>query len=431
MRLAHLWLVGVLVVLAGCSARPPVSWPANAPAQNPAIAQEAITLRVWLAAEYVDQAPIRDLVADFKQAYPNIDIELTGYVWEELAAKVRLAIAQGNPPDVGHQHAFAMAAQGMAEPVDDLWDAWGAVEEFMPGALSDVTWKGQKYGVPLDINALFTIYNRAAFAEAGLQAPQKGYTFAQLQSDLRKLTPPDQSRYGIALSASGWDMYGLIRANGGELLHENQDGVRVSLNAPRVVETVRFFADLGSEQLGTLPPPQARQSDHPAVLFSQRKVAMFFSGPWDLVRLKNEAPPEVFAEIGTAPLPVATAGAPEASVQGGGSLFIPKGAAHREAAFEFMKWAFSDRYALRMTKEMGRYPVRSAVYQDPFFQNEPLLLPFLDQLKTARPYRLEAYAIASDIWSDAIHDALTPGANVESILASAQQRAQEVLGIAP
>jgi ABC-type glycerol-3-phosphate transport system substrate-binding protein len=413
MRLAHLWLISVLLVLAGCSPQAPTSWPTNAPRQNPAIAQEAITLRVWLAADYVDQAPIRDLVTDFKQAYPNIDIELTGYVWEELAAKMRLAIAQGNPPDVGHQHAFAMAAQGMAEPVDDLWEAWGAVEEFMPGALSDVTWKGQKYGVPLDINALFTIYNRAAFAEAGLQPPQKGYTFAQLESDLRKLTPPDQSRYGIALSASGWDMYGLIRANGGELLDENQDGVRVSLNAPRVVETVRFFADLGSE------------------LFSQRKVAMFFSGPWDLVRLKNEAPPEVFAEIGTAPLPVATAGAPEASVQGGGSLFVPKGAAHREAAFEFMKWAVSDRYALRMTKEMGRYPVRSAVYQDPFFQNEPLLLPFLDQLKTARPYRLEAYAIASDIWSDAIHDALTPGANVEAILESAQQGAQEVLGIAP
>ncbi len=417
------------ITLAACGGAPATPWPAGAPPRNPAITGGPMTLRVWMAADYVDQQPIRDLASDFQQAYPNIDIELTGYVWEEMAAKVRLAISQGAAPDVAHQHAFAMAAQGMAEPLDDLWQQWGTATEFMPGALDDVTWRGRSYGVPLDINALFMIYNKAAFAAAGLALPDDGYTYAQLRADLEKLTRPDRSRYGIALSASGWDMYGLVRSHGGELLHERDGKVLVSFDDPPVLATLRFFADLGRRQLGTLPPPQPRQSDHPVALFSQRKVALFFSGPWDLARLKSEAPPEVYAEVGTAQLPVPRTEAPRASVQGGGSLFVPKGAARREAAFEFMKWAVSAPYALRMAKEMGRYPVRSALYQDPYFEQEPLLLPFLEQLKTARPYRLDAYPSASEIWDEAVRDAFTPNADIDAILRTAQQKAQQAIDL--
>jgi ABC-type glycerol-3-phosphate transport system substrate-binding protein len=270
------------------------------------------------------------------------------------------------------------------------------------------------------------IYNKPAFAQAGLAAPGPNYTFAQLRSDLEKLTTPDHARYGMALSASGWDMYGLVRGNGGELSDEHSGKLVPTLDDPRVVETVRFFADVGRDQLGTLPPLQPRQSDHPVALFGQRKVALFFSGPWDIARLKQEAP-DVFAEVGTALLPVAQPGAPHASVQGGGGLFVPRGAAHREAAFEFMKWAVSDRYVLRMAKEMGRYPVRATLYDDPYFKSEPLLVPFLEQLKNARPYRLEAYPDIHRIWQDAIRASFAPSTDVAAILHDAEQRAQRLI----
>ena len=97
---------------------------------------------------------------DFQQAYPNIKVELTGYVWQDMPGKVRLAISQGTPPDVAHQPAFAMGAPGLAEPLDALWQQWGAADQFMPGALEDVSWQGVRYGVPLDINTLFTSADR-------------------------------------------------------------------------------------------------------------------------------------------------------------------------------------------------------------------------------------------------------------------------------
>lgn len=429
---APLPVLALVLLLSACGQQPPpAAWPDGAPPRNEAIASAPITLRVWLAADYAEQPPIADLVRDFRQAYPNIKVEVTGYVWEAMASEVRLAISQGSPPDVAHQHAFAMGAQGMAEPLDDLWARWGAEGEFMPGAMDDVLWRGVRYGVPLDINALFMIYNRAAFAEVGLREPGPGYTFAQLRSDLERLTTEDRARYGIALTASGWDMYGLVRSNGGELLREDDARPSVTIDDSAVIETVQFMSALARDRLGTLPPPQPRQSDHPVTLFGQRKVALFFSGPWDLTRLKNEAPPDVYAEVGTAPLPVSAPGAAGSSVQGGGSLFVPKGAANREAAFELMKWAVSDRYAMRMAKEMGRYPVRSALYDDPFFGSEPLLQPFLEQLKTARPYKLEAYASAHEAWSTAVRQSFTPGVDVGVILREAQRRAEAAVEKSP
>jgi ABC-type glycerol-3-phosphate transport system substrate-binding protein len=93
-----------------------------------------------------------------------------------------------------------------------------------------------------------------------------------------------------------------------------------------------------------------------------------------------------------------------------------------------MKWAVSDRYALRIAKEMGRYPVRTTLYNDQYFKSEPLLAPFLEQLKNARPYRLEAYADIHRIWEDAIRACFTPGADVAAILHDAEQRAQRLGG---
>jgi ABC-type glycerol-3-phosphate transport system substrate-binding protein len=389
------------------------------------MAAQPITLRIWLAADYAEQAPIRDLVQEFEQAYPNVQVEVEGVLWEDMNNRLRLAISQGEPPDVAHQHAFVMGALGLAEPLDDLWESWGAASEFMPGAMEDVTWQGKRYGVPLDINALFMIYNRAMFEQAGLALPGPGYSFAQLKADLARLTPADRSRFGIALASGGWEMYGLVRAYGGDLLVEGEGQTRLTLDDPRVVEALQFYSELGwKDRLGSLPPPQPRQSDHPVALFSQRRVAVFFSGPWDLTRLKNEAPPEVYAEVGTAMLPVGAENRAGGSVQGGGSLFVPRGAQNRVAAFEFMKWATSERYELRLAQEMGRYPVRSALYEKAFFAQEPLLQPFLEQLKTARPYKLEAYAEADLIWGEAVRAAFSPAADVPQILREAQERAQ-------
>lgn len=341
--------------------------------------------------------------------------------------RISLALAQGAPPDVAHSHAFAMGAQGMAEPLDDLWQAWGVEDEFLTGAMEDVIWKDRYYGVPLDINALFTFYNKRLFREAGVPEPGPNWTFDDFQQITKKLTNPEKQQYAIALDASGWTMSGLIYAAGGDMLAERDGKIVATLDSPTVVSMLKMYRRMGLEDgVGTLPPPIQRQSDHPEALFRDGKVAMFFSGPWDLAKMRQEVP-DMLPDLGTAPLPRGTGANAGGSVAGGGSLFVPRGAKHREAAFEFMKWSVADRYAKRMALELGRYPVRSRLYQDPDLQQDPLLKPFFDQLTRAKPYRLEAYRNANDAWVEMMKEVLDREADIEQLLATTQIEVQQYI----
>jgi ABC-type glycerol-3-phosphate transport system substrate-binding protein len=414
------------LILPGCAAlQPPTAWPAGAPPRNAAIASEPITLKVWLAADYIDTAPIRDLIADFERAYPNITIEPTsGILWEDMAQRIELAVSQGDPPDVAHGHAFAFGAKGLAEPVDDLWERWNVENEFMPGAIEDVLWKGSFYGVPLDINALFTIYNRRLLREVRLQEPRRLWTFDDLEVMAPRLTKRDGSQHALAMTSSGWALAGLINAAGGSLITERDGRIVATITDEPVIETLRLYRRIGLDlRAGTLPPPILRQTDHPVRLFADGKVAMFFSGPWDLAILRQEAP-EIMEDVGTAPLPRGRWTQTGGSVQGGGSLFVPRGARHREAGFEFMKWAVADPYARRLALELGRYPVRKRLYESPEFQRDPLLKPFFEQLTTARPYKLEAYVAADEMWQEVVRRIFDPAADLDQMLRDAQERIQ-------
>lgn len=428
-RLLPIWLLSSLLLASCTVVQPPVAdWPADVPPRNPAITDEQITLSVWFASDYVDTAPVRDLIADFERAYPNIKVETTrGLIWEDMNARISLALAQGAPPDVAHGHAFAFGAQGMAEPLDDLWQAWGAENEFLSGAMEDVTWKGRYYGVPLDINALFTFYNKEMFREAGVAEPSQNWTFDELEEITRKLTKSDGSQYAIALDASGWTMSGLIYAAGGDMLDEENGKIVATLDSQPVLSMLEMYRRMVLEDgVSTIPPPIQRQSDHPEALFRAGKVAMFFSGPWDLAKIRQEVP-EMLPNLGTAPLPRGRGAGAGGSVAGGGSLFVPRGAQHREVAFEFMKWAVADRYAKRMALEQGRYPVRSRLYQDPDLLRDPLLKPFFDQLTRAKVYRLEAYRNANDAWVEMMKGVFDEGQDIKQMLRETQIEVQQYI----
>ncbi|MFQ7787896.1 MAG: extracellular solute-binding protein [Blautia massiliensis (ex Durand et al. 2017)] len=60
----------------------------------------------------------------------------------------------------------------MQKPLDDLWEKWGAEDEFMESSLQDCTWNNVKYGVPFNITSVCLLYNEDMYKEAGItEAP--------------------------------------------------------------------------------------------------------------------------------------------------------------------------------------------------------------------------------------------------------------------
>lgn len=384
-----------------------------------------VKLEVWMPADWADKQPVKDLINEFQSVYPNVQVNLSGVTWEDIPNKVRVAVQGGAPADLSMNHAFALGAQGLAEPVDDLWQEWGAESEFLPGSLLDVEWKGVKYGVPLEVNTTFMLYNKEIYSKAGLPEPGENYTFKQWKEDAKKIVETKAAPNGLAINFGGWDTYGLIRANGGELLKFEGDKVIATFNDPKVVEVLQWLHDVVKEKLAPMPGFQSRQSDTPPALFANKVVGGFYSGPWDIAGLRNNHP-DVFKNLGTAPMPNGMNGDTDGSVQGGGSLFIPKGSQNREVAFELAKWFVSEKYGLIFAKEMGRNPARAKLYEDPVFTQDPLNQAFLTQLKTAKPFLLDVYPEAGQVLGDLIREAVLTG-DVQGAADRAQQKAQAAI----
>ena len=423
MRVCMVLLVAAQVLTACARSQTVPAAPGKPPPLNPIIDDEPVTLEVWLSLDFVAPDPLfEEMAKDFERAYPNVTVNIQGFVYESIPGKVRAAVQVGNPPDLVQAHVAAMAAQDLAEPVDNLWAEWGAEGNFLPQAIDEVTWNKVKYGVPLDIYTLVLIYNKDHFDEAGLLYPDAGYTWMQFAEDAAALTRPDGSRYGLGFTVEPWYVFAWLAEAGGDLVRGDSFlGYRFTLDDANNIEGLRFLTSMAQNGYGPLPTSRPRDYEDPRKLFLNDQISMFFGTPGDIHRIRTQSPD---FPMGVTELPQTPAGAGAASALGTTGLFIPRGSRNRQVAFEFIKWATSDRYALEMARRLGRYPARTWLQTTPHFAGDAMLKPFLTQLNAARPYRLDAFPEVERAYADAIKAAFY-GADPADVLREAQEVADE------
>lgn len=422
MARAGVVLLAVMLLVSGCRLDSPAPEPpSDAPPLNPDVSSEPVTLEVWLSLDFVTPPSLFDeMAADFEKAYPNVNVNIQGSVYQSIPGRVKVALQVGSPPDVVQAHVAAMAAQGFAEPLDNLWAEWDEERNFLPQAMEQVIWDNVKYGVPLDIYTLVLIYNKAHFDEARLPYPDAGYTWLQFAQDATALTRKDKSRYGVGFTTEPWHVFAWVAEAGGNVMTgDSFIGYRFTLDDSNNIEGLRFLTSMARNGYGPLPTTRPRDYEDPRKLFLAGKIAMYFGTPGDIHYIVTHA---ADFPLGVTELPKTPAGAGAASALGTTGLFVPRGSRHRQVAFEFMKWATSDRYALPMARQLGRYPARTWLQSTPHFAGDPLLKPFLIQLTAARPYLLDAFPEVERAYADAIKAAFY-GADPADALRQAQEQA--------
>lgn len=386
-------------------------------------ASDPVRMRILMTDDWGDRPAFLAAVREFEDRNPGVRVQIDKLPIRNMADAVRAQVAAGDPVDLVQWHAFAAGAQGFAEPLDDLWEQAGLTEsEYFPGAYGNVVWGDNIYGVPLDINALVLFYRADVLQDAGLDPPDGPFTFGDLEDYGRRLAAPDGSRRVIAIANSYWAAYGWVRANGGELVSVVDGRPRFTLDAPEVVEALDFLGRIVREELA-FAPAGANSSADALALFRAGSSAFHASGSWDLAKLDQEA---LDVTYGASEMPRGTTGQTSGSVTGGSSFFVPRGAAHRELAFELMTTVTADHHALRLAQEEGRLPVRPRVYEDPFFQ-DPALQVVLGQLASAHPLLIEAFPQAANAWETAFSSVLRAGVDAGTALRAAQAEAESSL----
>lgn len=408
-------LAGALVsgFLAACSSAPQ--------------AAEPVVLRVLMADDWATVPVIGEVIEDFEDEHPGVRVNLQGSPFSQIPDLVTSAIDLGQPHDLAHWHAFAAAAAGLAEPLDDLWDEAGLdPADYLPGAFEGVSWRGSVYGVPLDTNALVLLVNRDLLDDASVDDRELA-TFEGFREAATDVVAGSDADHAIVISGSSWAAYGWIVANGGELIEMSDSGpVRFTFDDPETVEAMELLVDL--VRSGESPPALAPDLATDAVAsFADGGVAMHASGSWDLPIARRAMQAEFDVDnIGVLPLPQDDPSRPR-TVLGGSSLFVPRDAPNAELAFELALALTADDVALRLAEQEGRLPAQADVFDHELFRSSEDLAAFVEQLPNAEVMPLIAFPEIAAAFRDGLDDLLAERSTPKAALGQVQAYADRWL----
>ncbi len=163
----------------------------------------AAKLTVW--GTFDDSENMAPFISDFQKKFKNVQIEYSQKSVSTYEEDLLNALASGNGPDV-----FAIHNDWLPKYQDKLLPAPNTVftpksfkDTFVDVASTDFVSGSKIYAVPLSVDNLALYYNKDILGSAGIVAPAQ--TWDELKTQVKKITSRDGdtiSRSGIALGTS-------------------------------------------------------------------------------------------------------------------------------------------------------------------------------------------------------------------------------------
>lgn len=377
------------------------------------------TLTVLLADDWAAADAVVDAITDF-EAEHDVRVVTRPAAFGQLEEFMFADRAGSREIDVSQWHAFAAGALDLAKPITTRFDAEYPADLFLPGAMEDVTWDDEVYGVPLDVNAMVMVVNTTLLDGLGFDLDDLA-TWEGVRT-VAEAAAEREVRF-THLPVSTWSMNAWLRANGGRWFERDAaEGTRLLLDSMPVQQTFEFLGDLATDRLAYADEETDTDADaYP--LFTAGSTLALASGTWDVARLLTE---DVPFEWEVVPMPMGPSADGPGTVLGGSSLYITEQVDDAALAWEFMTHLVQPEYALRYARESGRLPARTDVLADPLFQTDEYRVA-VESLPHATPMQLIVYPRILDITTAAIFDALHKVDEPSAAFAEAQRAGEEIL----
>ena len=258
-----------------------------------------VELSFWNGFTGGDGPFMRDLVQRFNKENPKVQVKMNVQEWADFYTKLPSAVASGRGPEVAIMHIDQVAtnaARNVILPLDAAAKALKLEEaDFAPVIWKAGEFRGQRYGLPLDMHPLGFYYNKKVMEKAGLDPAKPPQTRDDYEAALEELKGKDIEGHWVSpfLFTGGLMFQSLVWQFGGELYAP--DGSEATYNSPQGVEALTWMVDLVNK--GYSPENVAQDAEHTA--FQNDKNAFIWNGIWQI----NEYGKNKELEWGVAPLP--------------------------------------------------------------------------------------------------------------------------------
>jgi multiple sugar transport system substrate-binding protein len=229
------------------------------------------TVTMWMYPVIADQAQSRAFWQRVEAGFERengVDLRIEFQPWESRQESLGAAMMAGSGPDVVLLQPDMIpqyVGQKALQPVDDVLA--GSGRPYAPSVVSALRVEGQPYGVPLYQTVTTTVYNRKAFAEAGItKLPE---TWDEVKAAAPKLAAhgiPVLDYAGSTEETLNLTFYPLLWQAGGSVF--SADGKKSAFASAAGVDALRFLVDL--KAMNGLPKDTATKR---AGLGSQEAVA--------------------------------------------------------------------------------------------------------------------------------------------------------------
>lgn len=344
--------------------------------------QRRTTISLLATGSREQKAAYESVIASFEKTHPDLRVRLEWGGSGDFFGMLLTRMAGGVPPDITFMYEFKLPYFAKKNTLLDLrpWmerDFGAELADWHPKSMEIFSQGTGVYALPVSMAPVVLFYNRAHFAEAGLEFPNPSWTWEQLREAAIKLTKRDENgrviRYGLSNSLH----FELLEILAGVRRFDGEGRSRA--NDPRLLEVVQFNADLVLRDR-VAPDVAASQEHSVGSLFESGKASMTIVGRW-MVPTYNQVPD---LDYDVAPLPLWKSN-PRVTYTHAVGFSIARESKHKEAAWEFLKFLGSTGAMTQLTELGDTVPARRSLLGSPAFLRQGI-----------RPEHDEVFAQALD-----------------------------------
>jgi multiple sugar transport system substrate-binding protein len=336
------------------------------------------------------QDVMQPILKEYEKQTPSVQIDYQTVDFDHLLTRITTGRAAGVHPDVYHVYALWLpdfaASQVMAKPPTDVVN--DIQQSYTKGSADAVTYKGQLWGYPTEVDCYLLLYNKQMYQASGIEKPPA--TWDELKDVAGRLTrrgADGKIQQAGMIYMPGWDsgvvhpFTAFLWSNGGEYVAG--DYSKVLFNQEPGQQTLQMELDLINQvkavDLGI------KMND-----FLAGKGAQITMANWWRAALQKGFPGSL-ANVGVAPFPHGNG--PVSTLQYNWLWIVDQATKIPDAAWAFLKWMNSPPSAGGsspignfLLTALGVIPARRGdqqAHQDVL--GDSFLKPFVDALQYARP----------------------------------------------
>jgi multiple sugar transport system substrate-binding protein len=290
--------LGGAAVLAACggTSKPGAGGATGPNAGGTAYNGPKVTLAFWNGWTGADGDFAKKMITQFNQQNPKIHVNMNVYQWADFFQKLPAAVQSGNGPDVSVMHIDdipTQAAQQVIVPIDAIASSLKlSASQFSPAVWQGGMYKGQRYGIPIDVHDLGLYVNQDVLDKAGVSSiPTDESSYLDALDKMK--SKGIQGSWVSPFQFTGAFMFmSLLWQFGGDLY--NSDTTQATWDSDAGLKALNWMLNLIKQ--GYSPKNVGQDADY--IALKNSKNAFNWQGIWQVDDARQQK-----AKIVTAPLP--------------------------------------------------------------------------------------------------------------------------------